>query len=188
MQRASWFSRIAVALIFAVIAIGIFSILQKQYSTHQATSTPSVFPPDVDDKFIKRYAMDVDLNTGISVVRSPSLIAVDATPSPYFIDFVVFNHTKEPIVFPNQGFGLRTFVYDESTQAWSEIHLQKPAPTEVILPAGLERYDYHINNSWALDDLDFADFEHDAVRIYIIGVGKETGKSYAAYYDARLQP
>ncbi len=188
MPIASRFSKIAVALVFVVIAIGVFSILQKQHSTYLASSTPSVFPPAVDDNFVESYAKDVDLNTGISIVRFGYLMAVDATPSPKFIHFAVYNHTKEPIVFPNQGFGLRTFIYDELTEAWSEIHLQKPAPTEETLPAGLERYDYHINNSWALDDLDFADFEHDKVRIYIMGVGKETGKSYAAYYDARLLP
>ena len=132
--------------------------------------------------------MNVDLNTSISIHRFAPLIAIDATPSPKFIDFAVYNHTKEPIVFPNQGFGLRTFVYDESTATWSEIHIQKPAPTWVALPASLERYNYDLNNSWSLDDLDFANFEHDKIRIYIMGVGQETGKSYAAFFDARVQP
>jgi len=48
----------------------------------------------------------MDLNSGISIERATPVFPEQIN----YVGFVVFDHTDEPILFSNQGFGLTVFI------------------------------------------------------------------------------
>ncbi len=180
---------------FALSAI-VFSLLILAYCSapmNLANETPTptldIFDDQVDEKFFQNYAKDVNLNQGVTISRIPLGVVLEGpTPSPNYFTMKIFNHSDEPIRFQNQGFGLRTFVYDQESAAWNEVKVQKPFPETVVLPAKTESFDPTVNNKWTIPDDNFEQLKNSEVRIYITGTGEKTGNTYAAYYDLRLAP
>ncbi len=182
----SWFALSAMVLSLLILAS---CSAPMNLANENPTPTLDIFDDQADEAFSQIYANDVDLNKGITIKRIPFGSAIGGpTPSPNNFAMDILNHTDEPIRFQNQGFGLRTFIYDQERAAWSEITIQKPFSEIVILPAKTESFDPTIDNSWVMPDEEFEQVQISDVRIFITGTGEKTGKTYAACYDLRLAP
>jgi hypothetical protein len=180
---------LAVGLIVLASVFLTYCSATSNEETEQTSLLPLVFDATANESFIQAYAKEADLNEGLTIARNPFLVAADGTtPPPNYFSMTVLNHSDEPIHFPDQGFGLRTFVYDPEKGAWSEIVIQRPAKNDVTLPAKLERYDATINNKWTIPNQNFEVVDQREVRIYILGTGEETGRIYGAFYDLSLKP
>ncbi len=161
----------------------------KNLMHNTPTPTAIIFDDGADEVFIRTYARGVDLNEGITIKRVPlGMVLEGPTPSPNYFTMDVLNHSSEPIRFQDQGFGLRTFIYDQESATWSETDVQKPFWDVVILPAKTESFDPTIDNSWTIPDEEFENVQSRDIRIFITGTGANTGKTYVAYYDLRLVP
>jgi hypothetical protein len=144
----------------------------------------------LDQQFIDTIGGNVELNSGITMVRVTGGISIDSPiNAAQDMTIMVFNHVDEPVVFPNQAFGLRIFQVNPEVVMWEEIELQTyPHPTAETLPPRLEQYDAVINNMWSLFPNSFPDLDHLQVRLYVQGVGDETATKYGAFLDAVLKP
>lgn len=174
---------IAVVAIFLVIVRG-----NKNYPESAVTSTPSpagsLFSDEANKIFVSTVAGDIDLNSGITM-DGPTPMAIPEQINN--IDFAVFNHTDEPILFSNQGFDLTVFRYDETAKKWENLPLRfVPHSEPTILPARLESEYSDVNNSWDILEDETTAWGYKHIRIYVSGKGTVTNKTYGAYLDVTI--
>lgn len=149
-----------------------------------SVSSPTIATPDYPYKANTIFASDVadgvDLNSGITLERA---IPVDSSQINN-VTFAVFNHTDEDILFPNQGFGLIIFTYDDTGKQWvPQTLMHPPFPEETILPAKIENWYTDFNNSWDIFEDEIVSLGYKQLRLYVSGIGKVTNKLYGAYLD-----
>ncbi len=144
----------------------------------------------LEQQFVDSIAVNVDLNSGITLVRPSTGISIgNSSGVSNDVTFMLQNHTDEPIVFPDQAFGLMVFWADTEAGKWQNVELRtQPDPSQKTLPPRLERYDAAANNMWSVFPNEFMTLDHLQVRLYVQGVGTVTGKKYGAYLDAVLKP
>jgi hypothetical protein len=125
-----------------------------------------------------------DYNSGITILGR-----ISTTNDPYNyppdFDIIVLNHTDEPIVFNNKGFGLVVFWGDGEAKEWKRVSLH-PSPEDYPTPISLAAHTetWTGNNLWILHGTDIKDYYHlNPLRAYVGGFGEETGKEYIAYWD-----
>lgn len=145
--------------------------------------TVSLFSVEANEAFVSSITGNIDLNSGITLDEAKSVLPEQINS----ITFAVFNHTDEPILFPNQGFGLTVFRYNENAKTWENLQLQYvPASEPKILPPRLEIWDFEINNAWDILEDETTAWGYKQIRIYVSGVGQMTSKAYAAYLDVTI--
>jgi len=142
----------------------------------------------MNDKFVQEIGPINDLNTSIAF-RNLSNLIVFTSPSqdPNDMSFVIQNKTNESIIFPDQGFGIQGFWLDEVAGEWIKIK-QMPIYQQIryILPPNTESYEGEIDNSLVIRGIDIMSKDYRQVRLYISGIGSNTGKTYGAYTDYLL--
>lgn len=175
---------ISVAIISVILIFLVF--VNVKYSYQETVFTPTAyfgtpyFSNEANEIFVSSIAGNIDLNSGITMERSMPMNSEQIN----MVNFAVFNHTDEPIMFTNQGFGLTVFGYDDTNGNWESLQLQHvPYPEPKTLPPKLETWDFDINNSWDLLENDTAAWEYKQIRLYLTGTGKITNKMYGAYLD-----
>ena len=97
---------------FAITVTVIFLIVSRRNSDHPTAA--SLFSDEANEIFVSSVAGKIDLNSGIIMESTTPAIPDQIN----YVDFNVYNHTDEPILFPNQGFGLTVFRYDEIAKKW----------------------------------------------------------------------
>lgn len=144
----------------------------------------------MDELFINKIAPNIDLNSGITIERLKSGVALgDSPPLSNDVAFLVLNHADESIVFPDQGFGLQLFGFDTSSSSWQKIEMRThPEVRQKVLPPRLGNYDFSVDNSWLVFADELQRTKYSSVRLYILGMGSRTGKQYGAYLDAAINP
>lgn len=154
-----------------------------------------IFPPtpvmslETNQQFINSIGINIEMNSGLTLERQPFLTVIKGpTPSPNDISYIVYNHTKESIVFQDQAYNLQIFTFDTSNQKWVKLELEKAAKIKTVLPANLVTYRSDINNEWVLPHKLFEPLDFRYLRLYIFGIGELTGKTYGAYLDIQLAP
>lgn len=142
-------------------------------------ATPS-YSYEANSIFASEVAGKVDLNSGITLERA---IPIDSSQINK-VTFAVFNHTGEDISFPNQGFGLTIYAYDDVGKHWVTQPLTHPPyPQETILPAKLESWYTDIDNAWDIFEDEIISLEYKQLRLYVSGIGQSSKKLYGAYLD-----
>jgi len=178
-----------VLLVIAVMAIFVAIVrVNSNHSEGAIIPTPSpalsLFSEEANEIFVSSVAGDVDLNSGITM-DGPTPIAIPEQINN--IDFAVFNHTDEPILFNNQGFDLRVFRYDEIAKMWENLPLRYvPHSEPTILPPRLETEYSDVHNSWAILDDETTAWGYKQIRIYISGIGQMTNRIYGASLDVTI--
>ena len=176
---------------FSITITAIFLIVVRRNSNHPAsavTITPSpavsLFSEEANEIFVSSVAGDVDLNSGITM-DGPTPVAIPEQINN--IDFAVFNHTDEPILFSNQGFDLTVFRYDEIAKKWENLPLRYvPHAEPTILPPRLETRYSDVNNSWDILEDETTAWGYKQIRLYVSGKGQMTNKTYGAYLDVTV--
>ena len=174
---------IAVTAISLVIVSG-----NRNHPESAVTLTPSpavsLFSDEANKIFVSSVAGDVDLNSGITM-HGPTPVAIPEQINN--IDFAVFNHTDEPILFSNQGFDLTVFRYDEAAKKWENLPLRYvPHSEPTILPPRLETEYSDAHNSWDILEDETTAWGYKQIRIYISGKGMITNKTYGTYLDVTI--
>ena len=180
---------ILISLSAMVLIVVIFLVISRVPNNRKVTITPtsypvtSLFSKEADEAFVSSLGGSTDLNSGITMER-----ATPASPDQANnITFAVFNHTDEPILFPDQGFGLIVSRYDEIDKLWERLQLPSAPYEEVkILPPKLETWDFEVNNTWGLLDYDTITFGEGRLRLYVSGKGETTNQIYGAYLDVSI--
>ncbi|MBC6962638.1 MAG: hypothetical protein DWB48_07885 [Nitrosomonas sp.] len=173
----------------SVVALIILLALSKIRSHSGFTSEPTPFfaTPDysyeANSIFASEVAGKADLNLGITMERA---IPVDASQINN-VTFAVFNHTDEDILFPNQGFGLIIFAYDNVGKQWIPQPLMHPPyPQKTTLSAKLESWYTEIDNSWDVFENEIVSLGYKQLRLYVSGIGQVSNKLYGAYLDVTV--
>jgi hypothetical protein len=144
----------------------------------------SLFSDEANKIFVSSIAGNIDLNSGITM-DGPTPVAIPEQIN--YIDFAVFNHTDESILFSNQGFDLTVFRYDEVTKTWETLPLRYVPHTEpTILPPRLETKYSDVLNSWSILEDETTAWGYRQIRIYVYGKGQTTDKTYGAYLDVTI--
>lgn len=143
-------------------------------------SNPGLFSNAANEIFISSIVRDADLNSGITLDATKSVIPEQINN----IAFAVLNHSDESVNFPNQGFGLTVFRYNETAMKWENLQLKyKPYHEPKTLPPKLEKWDFSINNTWSVLEDETSAWGYKQIRLYVSGVGQSSGKTYGAYLD-----
>ena len=184
MRRTILISLSAIGLIFVLfLVISDVSSNEDVLVTPTSYTVTSLFSKEADETFVLSLVDGTDLNSGITIER-----ATPASPDQVNnITFAVFNHTDEEIIFPDQGFGIAVFSYDENNHHWERLQLPSAPYSEVkTLPPKLETWDFEVNNTWGLLDYDTTTFGEERLRLYVSGKGKRTNQIYGAHLDVSI--
>ena len=174
---------LAAILLLSIILLAIGRIFSNQNVAPTSYPIDSLFSTEANESFVSSIVRNTDLNSGITMEKSTPLYSSQANN----ITFAVFNHTDEPIIFANQGFGITVFRYDEINNLWETLKLQYvPYPETVILPPKLEKWDFDIGNSWDILENETTAFGIEQLRLYVSGKGETTNKIYGAYLDVSI--
>jgi len=168
--------------LLTITVMAIFLIVVRHTSEHPTAA--SLFSDEANEIFVSSIVGNVDLNSGITM-DGPTPVAIPEQINN--IDFAVFNHTDEPILFSNQGFNLTIFGYDEIAKEWENLPLRYvPHSETTILPPRLETQYSEVNNSWHILEDETTAWGYEQVRIYVAGKGTKTNKIYGAYLDVTI--
>jgi hypothetical protein len=176
-------------LLLAIAVTAIIFVIARINSNHPAVTSAhspsaSLFSDEANKIFVSSIAGNVDLNSGITMDGPTPVVIPDQINN---IDFAVFNHTDEPILFHNQGFGLTVFRYDEIAKKWENLPLQYvPHAEPTILPPRLETRYSDVSNSWHILEDETTSWGYKQIRIYVCGNGQMTNKTYGAYMDVSI--
>jgi hypothetical protein len=176
-------------LLLAIAVTAIFLVLVSENRDDSESATPPtpspaipLFSGEANEIFVSSVAGDVDLNSGITMERPASAIPEQINN----VGFAVFNHTDEPILFPDQGFGLTVFRYDEIARKWENLPLRYvPHVEPTILSARIETWS-DVDKTWAILEDETTAWGYKHVRIYVSGTGQMTNKTYGAYLDVTI--
>ena len=167
--------------LLAITVTAILLIVVRRNSDNPATA--SLFSDEANEIFVSSVAGKIDLNLGITIESTTPAIPDQIN----YVDFHVFNHTDEPILFPNQGFGVIAFRYDEIAKEWKNLPLHYvPHAEPTILPPRIETWNTDVINSWSIFEDETTAWGYKDVRIYVSGKGQMTNKTYSAYLDVTI--
>lgn len=148
----------------------------------QVTPTPT-FSEKANEIFISTISKNKNLNSGITIERSIPISSNNININS--VTFAVFNHTDEAVTFPNQGFGLLIFGYDEDNENWEKLDLHHyPSNSPKILEPKFEKWDDH--NMWDVLANDLETLPYKRLRFFICGIGNVTITEYCAYLDVSI--
>jgi hypothetical protein len=85
-------------------------------------------------------------------------------------------------------FGMKILFFDLQNQQWKEIIIQKPAEIPQIIPSQFESKNNYYKYSWSIPYWDVIKLNQGRYRIYISGIGQNSNKKYAAYFDVNIMP
>jgi hypothetical protein len=171
-------------LTLTVLLISIFNNTDQNTDFSDKLSTP-IFSEEADQSFVSSVVDNSNLNSGIAVLEIKPLES-DQTN---YITFAVLNHTEEPIVFPDQGFGFSLYWYKDIAKNRKEVSLsQFPNRTPKILPPQVEDLDHDIQNTWLIFENDIEDLPYQRVRLYVSGIGQTSNSVYGSYIDLYINP
>jgi hypothetical protein len=184
MLKRNLIALVGILLIFtALLLMYVISNNQSIQTTPPSYITTSLFSNEADQLFVSTVARSADLNVGITLERVTSM----SPDQDNNITFGVFNHTNEPVVFPNQGFGIAVFRFDNTNKLWENLQLQyRPYSESKTLPPNLESWDFEINNSWDISEDQVMSWGYKQIRVYVSGKGKVTNTAYGAYLDVAI--
>ena len=127
-----------------------------------------------------------DTNYGISLIALPS-ITNERGQKILNYDIWVLNNTEEAITFPNNGFGIQVFTYDQASNFWRPVELGIwPSNYPFTLPSEPKdiQGDYRwILNSHSIKGVDWK----NPIRVYVSGIGDLSKKKFGAYEDILLE-
>jgi hypothetical protein len=167
--------------LFAITVTVIFLIVSRRNSDHPTAA--SLFSDEANEIFVSSVAGKIDLNSGIIMESTTPAIPDQIN----YVDFNVYNHTDEPILFPNQGFGLTVFRYDEIAKEWENLPLHYvPHAEPTILPPRIGTWNTDVINSWSIFEDETTAWGYKHIRIYVSGKGMTTNKTYGAYLDVAI--
>lgn len=171
-------------IVFLVILFYVFVGVDRSRPGITSTSTLTpVYSDEANRIFFSLVAGNADLNSGITLERATSVVPEQSNN----VNFAVFNHTDEPIIFPDQGFGITLFGYDDLEKCWERLQLDYvPHPEPKTLPPKLESWDLEINNGWDILESEVLSLRVEQFRIYVSGSGVKTGRTYGAYLDVSI--
>jgi hypothetical protein len=179
-----------VLITIALVGILIFMITKFESarninSLFQVNQKKTTIP--TQEIFFLKVIGATDINSGITM-ESMHVVQHSKTLSEQVIfSFSVLNHSNEKILFKNKCFGVRYFSLNGEPLSWVEIQAKYKIGEEMIyIPSHLEKYDFQINNSCAIYGEDFDVGKYRNIRIYISGVGEDSGKIYGAYLDTDI--
>ena len=175
---------LSIILVIVFVTLILFISINKGYyevrSTPTTYSLHSYFSAEANGIFDNIVAKDIDLNSGITMERALPLYDEQINN----VTFAVFNHTNESILFPNQGFGLAVFRYDEITKIWENLQLPHvPFPEPTTLRPMVESWSSENNKSWSILEDDTTALGYKQLRLYVLGRGEITNTAYGAYLD-----
>ena len=184
MLKRNLIALMGILLLFtALLMIYVVPNNQSIQATPPSFIAASLFSKEADQLFISTVALGADLNAGITLERVTS-VSPDQDKN---ITFGVFNHTNEPVVFPNQGFGIAVFRFDNTNKLWVNLQLQyRPYSESKTLPPHLENWDFEINNSWDISEDQVMSWGYKELRVYVSGKGKVTNRLYGTYLDVTI--
>lgn len=177
--------------IIAMMMIVIFSMLIILFNVgvnlrdDGATAFPTASGQNtVKDREFEREIGAIDLNVGITLELQKNM--QDDIRS---ISFNVYNHTTEPIIFLDQGFGMKLYSYDPINKKWELISLPSFPAREIFeLPPNTTKGDFKLRNFWTIVPDELKDFNGENLRLAVFGVGVDSEQEYGAYIDVSLQP
>lgn len=145
--------------------------------------------PTLEQDFERMYVKYADVNSGISIQILSSYNAPTETDFGGLAEYAVYNHSQEPIIFPDSGFGLRIFTI-QNDAIWKEIKQNTPFmenPT-TMMPSGkvIDSFGNLKKNSLFLRYSDFDTEIPSMLRLYVAGTGQKTHINYVAYIDLSL--
>jgi len=178
---------IPITIISVILTFLVFVSGNPNYQGTVSTPTSYLATPyfsnEANEIFVSSVAGNMDLNSGVTMERAMPLYPDQINN----VTFAVFNHTDEPIIFPNQGFGLTIFRYDDINKDWESLQLQHvPYSAPKTLPPKLENWDLEINNGWDILESDTTALGYEQIRLYVSGNGKITHKTYGGYLDVTI--
>ncbi|OQX60803.1 MAG: hypothetical protein B5M51_09885 [Anaerolinea sp. 4484_236] len=140
----------------------------------------------IDDAIANERFYDVighvdDINNEISIDVRTIPTKLFRSPSMYWLGVV--NYTDEVITFPNNGFGIVVYSYDEVSGQWKIIEMNVlPSNYPFKLPSHANEFD--LDYVWILNRnaLVEADLQQP-IRIFVSGVGDDSQLRYGAYID-----
>jgi len=184
-SRQNMLIRVGMAVIITLLILSPLA-----YSTFFPAKTKTFLVNPTQDKiFEDRYTKYADINSGITI-RIFSSYDSPTTNSGIFAEYVVYNHTKESIVFPNTGFGLQIFTPKTEDNSWKEVKQLIPFtvnPTTIMSDGKVFDSFGNVQINHVL--LQYRYLEQDLpanFRFYVTGVGQKTGVRYVAYVDLSL--
>lgn len=140
--------------------------------------------PSMEAAFINKFVRDADANKGITLHVSSFYDSPTRTQSGELLSFDVYNHTNEPVIFDDIGFGIRFFTPDKNLDDWSEVELMiKPDKAKTIVDPATVSDTTAYDNSVSIYYSYFEVNVPKELRVYIIGVGQTSNKFYVAYED-----
>ena len=106
------------------------------------------------------------------------------------IDFNIYNHSDESVVFKDRTFSVQGFCPDTQNMEWKTFPIifvqTNQQPSSVTLPPNLNVFDREVYNSLAFFRIALEESGCDVIRLFIVGKGSISNKSYGAYIDIDL--
>ena len=171
---------LALVLLIAIIGTLIYFFRMQLVDAKQTAS-------ELDERFIAMVGSNVDLNRGIGFSSVWINRSFGAQTYPEDMNFVVTNSSKEAVIFPDSGYGVTVYWFDQITDTWKIASMKVTyAKHSVIVPSGTDSYETTLGNSVTIFGSDFVKTDLGEVRIYVAGVGANSGTVYGAYLDVRL--
>jgi hypothetical protein len=166
--------------IIIVVFIGVFAYQSgKGKNTIEAQETVI----ETNEDFLNLIGNDFDLNNGIGID-----IETSSYEYPADIVYVVLNHTSETIQFENQGYGVDIYFGDEELVVWEKGEFNSyPVPMTTLLSPFTEAFEVGEMNYWRIPAEYLPLAKYSIVRIFVEGVGIDSGKHYGAYQDIKLK-
>lgn len=133
-----------------------------------------------DRLFADTITTGIALNAGLSIAPDmPEFYAPHGS-----VGFFVINRTGYDLIFENNRFGVRGFVFDEAGMGWEEIDLGfTPLPAG---PRCVRNGATAADETWAFFPTRWMDTKgHSEVRLLVVGFAP-TGERYGAYADVRI--
>jgi len=142
-----------------------------------------------EENFTNQFGVGKYLNEGI-FIQGPKQFSLskDGANDHKGLTYYVKNNTNESVYFPNQGFGMKILFFDMKNQQWKEIKIQEPAEIPQIIPSQFETINTYYKYSWSIPYWDVNKLNQGRYRIYISGIGQNSNKNYAAYFDVNIMP
>lgn len=194
-----WNNRVVILialLVIVLILIVVGTYFLKEFRNHAQLIFVNFPPTPILDstanaRFFERSPLDssYEINQGLTITRT-SIGGVKGipTPSANYVSLLILNHTEEPIVFDDVGFGIQVFQYESPSSEWRQVNLPYvPEKKQKVLPPKTEKFDFTVLNGWEFNDSDFINLSTNVVRIIIRGIGADSSKNYGAYIDLLLQ-
>ncbi len=166
-------------LIFLLLILTVGCSIDEVKIIRNANSMDALF-------FKKVQYKSEDINNGLKIIN------LERTFSHNQLNlYIVKNNTKEKIIFPDVGFGMEIYFWDNQFHKWVNGNLTIKFKTEeiIFLPSISQNITFpgDLENLLSLSSFQIEDIENfQYMRIMIFGVGEETGKIFSAFYEEKV--